>query len=428
MIRWEPWQREDLRGEVGTLSVPEYEGGPGIPIRLVRLAAPDPAAPTTLFLTGGPGISAVSWAEHAGFRVVFAELAARTHLVLVDQRGTGPSAVRIDTVAPDPAEGGLVHPLALYRRDAEVRLVGLRAREVPPSAYTPLTSAQDLVRVADALAVERVNLLGHSYGTHLAMATARLAPERIGRVGLLGFEGPDHTLKLPSQFDRQLERLDRLSPGLLEDLDAVLLGDEWTVKVGRKTYRVGPDGLRHLVAGWSGLSNRFRRLPELLRATRGGDLGPLTKAVEVFFREWPRPTVFFLNDAASGVSPARAARIAAEAPASRLRNAGNLPFPEIRSDWGQVDLGDAYREPLVSDHPFLIVTGSLDGFTPTSNAREGMAALPNAHHIEVENAAHNDLLSAPRTRAAMNRFLADGSPPSFGTDAIAPPSLVVGNE
>src|SRR5262249_44897017 len=82
-----------------------------------------------------------------------------------------------------------------------------RSQGVDLGAYNTNESADDLASLADALGVPQLRLWSISYGTHLALATIRRHPDRVGRAILAGIEGPDQTLKLPSNTERLLERV-----------------------------------------------------------------------------------------------------------------------------------------------------------------------------------------------------------------------------
>jgi pimeloyl-ACP methyl ester carboxylesterase len=54
------------------------------------------------------------------------------------------------------------------------------------------------------------------------------------------------------------------------------------------------------------------------------------------------------------------------------------------------DLGEAFRGPLTVDVPALLISGSLDGRTPASNAEELLPGFPNGRHLVVRNGGHGD--------------------------------------
>jgi pimeloyl-ACP methyl ester carboxylesterase len=97
-------------------------------------------------------------------------------------------------------------------------------------------------------------------------------------------------------------------------------------------------------------------------------------------------------DEASGTSEARRALIAEQAKTSRFGEVVNFPAPFATERLGGVDLGDAYRAPLVSNVRTLIVSGELDFNTPPSQGEELRWGLPNATHLVVLHAGHEQTL------------------------------------
>ncbi len=87
---------------------------------------------------------------------------------------------------------------------------------------------------------------------------------------------------------------------------------------------------------------------------------------------------------ASGSTAVRLERIAEEARRTLLQDAINLPFPGICDAWDVPDLGDDYRAPVRSEVPALLISGTLDGRTPPSNAEEILTGLPRGVHLVIE--------------------------------------------
>lgn len=433
MIGWTPCLLTAKDGDTlpafeGSFDVPEG-GGRTLRLRVVRVPAREPcgAAPV-VFLCGGPGESAIGWARHGPFLRTFRLLSSRTDLVLLDQRGCGLSEPDLRTEGPDLGGDALASEASFRGAVLDhVRAAAFRFRSEggDPASYTVLRSAGDVAALADALGASRVSLIGHSYGTHLAQFVCRAHAERVERVVLCGFEGPDQTYKLPSNLDAQLSKLDLLARrsgfALRRDLEQCLdrsFSEPFLLSDGS---RVGAFALRQLVSSFIGLSNRFVQLPAMLRELADGGTAGLERARSVYARGWAKPLTFYLKDAASGVSPARRERIEAEAWAfPTLSDTVNFPFPEVGQEVGAGDIGDAARGSLVSDLPFLIFTGGLDGFTPTANATESLGTLPNATHREIAFAAHNDLLSSPEANVAIEAFLAEGKPPADSVEFAVP--------
>lgn len=435
----------------GTLVVPEVRRkGTQAPntewlsLRTQRLAGPSSDCPVLIFLAGGPGESALQWPRHGPFLRAFQVLQSVAEIVLIDQRGCGESLGRLafagDSALPVGTLADEASLMAAYESDARVRSARLRDAGVPVTAYTPEDSADDIADLARMLGGRPVALLGYSYGTHLAMSAMRRHPGVFDRAVFCGFEGPDQTLKLPSQIDEQMRRIaahvaEQGGPpdliALMRRVHRRLLDDPllFTAEDHGDRTTFGESGLRHIVAGWCSLSNRMGRIARLYSDLDTGVTRTAAEAIALFKKAWPKPPAFFLNDSASGISSERQAEIEREAAEDHLTdgpvlgNAVNWPFPDIRVSWGQRDLGDSFRAPLVSDVPILVFTGGLDGFTPSTNVGEALAYLSNAVHREVANAAHNDLLLCQTAVEAMARFVAGGTFDMDTRHSVAVPKL-----
>lgn len=84
----------------------------------------------------------------------------------------------------------------------DLRGHGGSGRPHDPDAYLPAVFAADLVRLLDALEVERVDVLAYSMGSRLAWELALTHPNRVRRAVLAGF-GPHNAFA-----DTDLDRLD----------------------------------------------------------------------------------------------------------------------------------------------------------------------------------------------------------------------------
>lgn len=106
----------------------------------------------------------------------------------------GPAALLIHGLGANMAYW---HPLLVRRLGEGRRLVMFDLRGhgysgLPPSGYTSADMAEDAQALLDELAIERVALVAHSFGTAVALQLLRAAPQRItslivldGRVRLL---------------------------------------------------------------------------------------------------------------------------------------------------------------------------------------------------------------------------------------------------
>lgn len=114
-------------------------------------------------------------------------------------------------------------------------------------------------------------------------------------------------------------------------------------------------------------------------------------------------------DAASGASRERLALIRREAPGTLLEDTLNYPGVALAEPLGVPDLGDAYRAPLVSAIPTLLLSGTLDGRTYVDDQRALAAGLTRSTHVLVEGAGHDLFLASPEVVERIATFLAGGA-------------------
>ena len=156
----------------GAVEVPVDRSGvtPGtFSIKYATLPATGPRAGTIFFLTGGPGEAAIRFSREV--KDVFEPVRGAYDIVLVDQRGTGRSGEVDCFDAVAETEGTFV--------DACAEALGDRR-----PFLTTKETASDLDAVRAALGLDKVIVLGVSYGTKVAGEYARRFPERTAAVVL----------------------------------------------------------------------------------------------------------------------------------------------------------------------------------------------------------------------------------------------------
>jgi pimeloyl-ACP methyl ester carboxylesterase len=308
-----------------------------------------------------------------------------------------------------------------------------RDRGVDLTAYNVVENAGDLESLRQALGVKKISLWGSSYGTHLALAVIRHHGEHIHRAVLAGVEGPDHTLKLPSAAEQQLDVLGKLvasDPDLSRDIpDLVSLVRRVFATAERKPFTIvvidpeskktttvtlGRFDLEQTVISMLGDREGLERLPRMLLAFERADLSsPLVQmAARLAVEDRTGPigsAMSFAMDCASGASKERIARVERETRAGLLGHI-DFPFPEICSAWGVPELPPSERTLVRSNVPVLFISGTLDGHTPPSNAEEAQRGFPNSDHVLIEGAGHgHDLfVSSPEIRTLMVEFMKTG--------------------
>jgi len=380
-----------------------------IPIRFLRLrsTAAHPAAPL-FYLAGGPGDRGVSESPQA--LEFWAPYLTVCDVVLIDQRGVGDPDLTWRWDGPPPmayfvnADSARRHEVEMSRR----ALAAIKARGVDLAGYTTVESATDLDELRAALRLERVSLLAFSYGTHLACAYLKRYGDRVENAVMFGLEGPDQTEKLPWAMDTQFQKLALLAqadPRLAKQIpDLMALYDRVIAKLAKQPMRVpvpmpggkdtlqvpvGPFGLRWILRIDMGDATDLPVYPRLLWSIDQGDPSVLAW----FVRKRAGGALGFSGmnhamDAASGATKGRLALIESQAATSRFAdvvNFGDEPDPAIP------DLGDAFRAPVVTPVRCLLLSGSLDFNTPPYQSEEFRWGAPNAIHLDVENAGHEQI-------------------------------------
>jgi pimeloyl-ACP methyl ester carboxylesterase len=422
--------------ELARLTVPERrdpppDGPPGrtIEVAVLRLRATGPATrPPLVYLPGSPGgASGTQTVAAAALFPFFDALRAGRDVLVMDYRGSGLSTPRLDcpaTPVPADAMASRERFLAVIVESSRRCADTLRASGVDTRGYTWAAVADDVADLRRALGVPRVALLGFSSGTHAALAFLRDRSAEVERAVLVGVEGPDDTRKLPSAVDRQLERIAALARdapelrGEVPDLVALVRRTLDSLQRSPAVVEVTPRGgagaargpvsafaLQYLTAKSLAGPEEFAGLPVLYRSLARGDVSALTRVVQRVAQRPPPNALTYLLDGASGVSPARAARIAREAGESPLGDAVNFPFPDVLASWRHPDLGPRFRAPVRSTVPTLFVTGTLDGNTPPAQADAVRSGFADARHLLVENGGHGAPFTAPAALSVIAGFL-----------------------
>ena len=431
--------------DLGTIRVAENRSDPDsrqIPIRFLRLEsrAEHPGAPI-VYLAGGPGGSGIrAWAGERG--KMFDQLRDGADVIILDQRGTGlsdeipecESSVRI------PADSALTRDLyvRLHRAAVQECRDFWKREGVDIRGYTTWESTADINAVRKALGANRVHLLGISYGSHLALATLKRYPKSVDRLVLASAEGLNQTVKLPARTDSYLQRLQAAidadsashsnSPdvrGLISSVLAEVESSPPTLSLetesGTANRTLGPFFMRLMTGYMFSDPSRAGSILEAYLEASNGD-----------YRGWRRfldddtvslDGMSLAMDLSSGISPARLARIEAQADTALLGDALNFPVPHLEGAIPGIELGKDFREPVRSDHPALFLSGTLDGRTYPEAHAEIAEGFSNGAIVTIKNAGHNLFFSHPDVVDIIADFF-DGAPAKRRTLAAPAPSFV----
>lgn len=402
---------KEVKAEKGILLVPENRSNSKsrlIPINFVRFRSisKNPGSPI-VYLAGGPGSSGIQTARRSFS--LFMALREVSDVIVFDQRGTGDQ----NMACPDK----IFLPIDRFVNRNEMLDIFIKeslnckeyweSKGYDLSGYTTVESAHDINDLRKALEIKKINLIGSSYGSHYALAILKLHEKSIDRVVIAGIEGLDHTLKLPSSYDRHLDDLNALVqldpilstkiPNLKKMLGMVIQRLESEPKkviiVDKKSGEnievvIGKFEVQLLIASLSGRRS-LGIIPAMIYNMHQGNFIDFATMISGLKRKGlSLSAMVVMMDGASGASKERLELILKESKKSPLGSVMNFPFPEVSNAWSVPDLGDEYRAPVKSMRPVLIISGTMDARTPIINGEETAKGLPNSQQLIVKGAYH----------------------------------------
>jgi len=406
---------------------PDHPGRATISIRyvVVPAMARRKFADPVFLLAGGPGQSAIAVA--AATMPIFGRLNNRRDIVFVDQRGTGGSAPLLcadsehETLA-EQSDPDRPYRLALQCKAELLRLPYLRA-EADLGLFTTAIAVQDLDAVRRELGAERIDLVGASYGTRVALEYQRQFPNAVRRSVIDGVAPPDMALPVSFSTDNQAA------------LDAVVAACAAEAACARDH----PDLRARFAALLQSLPRRVKAAHPLsgrseeFVLTRAMLLGAVRNALYVPALAAALPEAL---DAASrgefagliGLSATFASRKATRLATGmhlsvvcaedvpRLRESGDRPgadfgvefarfYEKLCSAWPRGAVPAGFYAIVASAAPVLVLSGGLDPATPPRHGERVLRALgPKARHVVVANAGHG-VLGIGCVRDVVFRFI-----------------------
>ena len=386
----------------------------------------DPRPDPVFFLAGGPGQAATVTGSF--FSRAFRDVRDHRDLVFVDQRGTGKSNGLHCDLDSDDLRSGLTDEHAIDR----LRQC-LEGYDADPRHYTTPVAMDDLDEVRSTLGYQRINLWGGSYGTRAALVYLRRHGERVRSVVLDGAVPLGMTL--PATFPEDNQRALELTlaacetddscrdrfPDLRRKLGALLERlERRPVPVRVKHPRTGEpvefdlrrsvflSALRGSLYSTEGAS----LIPMMIEKAHGGDFAGVValaiaeEAVPVDFRislgmffsvicaeDWP----WFDREEWRAATPV---------------DFRDESIPEVWdgvcSFWPHVPLVRNYHEPVRSEAPALLLSGSLDPVTPPRWGDKALHGLASARHVVVPGVAHGTSFSGC-VPSLISDFIRDGS-------------------
>lgn len=391
---------------------PTRANGPAIELHVAVLPAlsrhkkPDPV----FFIAGGPGQSAIELAGQAAR--LLGRLGQRRDIVLVDQRGTGRSAPLTCEEDRSDALDRRVDPVAMRQALARCRTALQQLPHGDLRHYATPVAVQDLEAVRRHLGLERVNVVGVSYGTRVALEWLRQSPGAVRRAVLDGVSPPDQALPASSVVDARAAfdallawcrgdaACSRAHPDLADTWQALRAAPARTATVahpltGRpQVLTLDADRLDALVRAALYTPVLASALPHALAeaaaghpaallglatALSGGRTGGIAWGMHfaVVCSE-DQPLVDALPPGPSGPFAALGAWVG-----------------QTCADWPRAALPEGYRAIPRSAAPVLLLSGGIDPVTPPRHGERVAAALgPKARHVVLPQLGHGVLAQA----------------------------------
>lgn len=423
----------------------------GLHVVVVPATSGQPTHEAITFFAGGPGDSSTRavgpLAQHFH--------AARTtrDLVVVDYRGTGGSdPLNCSELVAEGAQGFLDSflPTGAVRACRE-RL----ERERDLSLYTTNEAIDDIAEVLTAYGYTEVNLYGVSYGTRAAQVMARRHP---GLVRTMVLEGPMRLDERdPLDFARAAQNaLDGLVaecagdaacaaafPDLRGDLARVWARLEQgpvTVELldpesgTQRPLRLSRQGFAQTVRYMLYMVSTAAALPVQVHAAAAGDFVPIAESAQLFggFMTATADGYFLSVTCPEDTRAIREEEIAGAVAGTFLGDFRVRQQLAACAVWAPRAPDPAFREPLASAVPTLILSGERDPVTPASNGNSIARHLTHALHLVVADSAHDPagMVGLDCLTRIMNEVVLEGGVDQLELGCVAemarPPFVVAG--
>jgi pimeloyl-ACP methyl ester carboxylesterase len=400
-----------LCGRVQRPLDPEHPGGGTITIEyvVVPAMARRKIADPVFMLAGGPGQGAVAIA--APTMPLFARLNNRRDIVFVDQRGTGGSAPLLckdeDTESlAEQSQPDRQFRLALQCKADLLKLPYIRS-ESDLGFFTTSIAVQDLDAVRRQLGAERIDLVGGSYGTRVALEYLRQYPKAVRRTVLDGVAPPDMVLPASYSIDNQAAfdslaaacaaapECARTHPGLPARFAALLqslpkAASGMQPLTGRdEKFILTRDMVLAAVRGALYSPALASALPEAIDAAARGDLRGLLGLDATLFAKKSARLATGMHLSVVCAEDVPRLPLASDKPGADFGNASARMYQKLCSIWPRGAVPAAFYGIPVSASPALVLSGGIDPVTPPRHGERVARALgPMARHVVVANAGH----------------------------------------
>jgi pimeloyl-ACP methyl ester carboxylesterase len=403
-----------VEAQCATLAVPENHDAPEgrqIELAIALIPADGQAEPDPLvMIAGGPGQSSLE--SYPQLHAAFADARRNRSVLLVDARGTGASHPLKCEDDSDQAElmaeadsPEMVREFAETCREALQATADLRY-------YTTTDHIRDLDRVREQLGIDRLNLVGVSYGTRVAQQFAKRYPEHTRTLTLDSVVpnslvlGQEHARNLDAALKQQFARCMAVDAcrDNLGDTGMQLAQVSETLRAGGLApvrYRDPLSGeWRSDVPTYGHLALLLRlyayqpqaaaMLPLIVRDAARGDFESLLSQSRAIYGQ--------MSDAMAqgmglSVSCSEDFELAPDpADAGTVMGTEFVEYTQAMCDaWPRGERPGDFRAPLAGDLPVLAISGEFDPVTPPRYGDEVVEPLANGRHLVLPGQGHSVL-------------------------------------
>ena len=387
---------------------PEAPEGDPFELFVARIPAqvasprPDPL----VLIAGGPGQSTVDF--YMQMRGAFGPVRRDRDIILVDQRGTGRSAAGFQCDLSEDMDFQIADEGELDALVAEC-LAGL---ERDPRFFTTSAAVRDLDAVRRELGVDTWNIYGASYGTRVAQHYLRRFPEHVRTLVLDGVVpptlvlGPDMASNAQAALDGIFERcalddecttrfgdLARVFDDLMSEIRdspvTVETSDPATGEI--EETLVTEDYLMGVTRMFSYSHASAALLPLIIDEAASGRFEMLLAQAELIRDNLERALSFPMHNSVicSEDYPFEAVENSPGTQDAYLGTSIVDALNTICARWPRGMVDADFKEPLVSSHPVLLLSGSNDPATPSQYAVDVIAdGLTGALHLVAPGQGH----------------------------------------
>jgi pimeloyl-ACP methyl ester carboxylesterase len=394
--------------------VPENRAAPQA--RKIKLAIawvpsdhPEPASDPVLMLAGGPGQSALQ--SYPGLASAFARILRKRHIILIDQRGTGDSNPllcrnRQGQSAVTESLKDTPQAAAEFARDCAQQL----QTKADVRYYSTTQAVDDLDAVREALNIDKVNLVGVSYGTRVAQQYARKYAEHTRSLVLDGVVpndlvlGGEHAQNLEAALDQYFARcakvpqcherfgsprvkLDELLGQLRQSPMMVRYRDPLSGEERHESFDA--QHLGAVVRMFAYSPQMAAILPLSLHEAQAGRPEQLMAQSQMINSVLGEQIMHGMQLSVMCTEDADDLKVD---PSQNKTVMGNALIEFLLAQckvWPHGARPESFREPLRTDIPILILSGEFDPVTPPRYGEQVLKGLSQGRHLVARGAGHN---------------------------------------